>query len=128
MSSQPPQLATWQATRRETLRQQAIAAIRRMDRDGESITYAGVARSAGVDRSWLYTQSDLASEIQRLRHETRGPLRPRPRHERASDASLKTRLHASLKLVSELTAQLEAARIENEQLRSRIDHFDFDDS
>ena len=43
-----------------------IAAIRKLERAGESITVAGVAALAGVDRSYIYDQADLLEDIRRL--------------------------------------------------------------
>jgi predicted RNase H-like nuclease (RuvC/YqgF family) len=110
---QPAHLAAWQAERRERKREDVRQAIRRLDARGVAITFAVVADEARVDRSWLYTQEDLAAEIRRLREETSGPLRPRPQHERASDASLRVRLAAAQQTVVEV-------RRENEQLRAEI--------
>jgi hypothetical protein len=110
---QPAQLAAWQAERRERKREQVRQAIRRLDARGVAITFAGVADDARVDRSWLYSQVDLADEIRRLREQTQGPLRPRPQQERASDASLRVRLAAAQQTIGDV-------RRENEQLRAEI--------
>jgi hypothetical protein len=48
-------------------RQRAITALRRMDANGQRITFDAVSREAGVSRSWLYSQDDLKAEIERLR-------------------------------------------------------------
>lgn len=110
---QPAHLAAWQAARREQKRDAVRQAIVRLDRRGVTINFGVVAEEAGVDRSWVYSQTDLAVEIRRLRDQTSGPLVPRPRTERASDASLRARLAAAHQALGE-------ARAENSELRSQI--------
>jgi uncharacterized protein DUF6262 len=75
----------------DSTRTRAIAAIRRLDRDGRPINFKAVAREAGVSRQWLYTQSDLREEIDRLRSAHPAEPVPIPARERASDASLRAR-------------------------------------
>jgi len=111
--SQPAHLAAWQTERREQKRAAVREAIRRLDARGVAINFAVVAEQAGVDRSWLYSQRDLAVEIGRLREQTNGPLLPRPQQERASEASLRARLAAAQQA-------LNGARDENRELRSQI--------
>ena len=53
--------------RSATTRKRAVAALRRMEKPGRSITFDAVAREAQVSRSWLYNQTDLRAEIERLR-------------------------------------------------------------
>jgi hypothetical protein len=63
------------------------------------VTFAGVAQSAGVSRSWLYTQPDISSQIRRLRQQTAnaaGSAGGIPVGQRATDTSLRTRLTAAL--------------------------------
>ncbi len=96
MNAQPGHLADYAAKRTTAKRRAARAAIRRIDQRGGEITFAAVAREAGVDRSWLYSQTDLAQQIAELRQQTSAPLKPRPRHERASTDSLRSRLAAAL--------------------------------
>ena len=70
------------ATRRHELtRAKAVRAVRELDQAGTPITFEAVARAAGVSRSWLYAQTDLRAEIERLRdatHPTPSPPIPRP--------------------------------------------------
>lgn len=110
---QPAHLAAWQADRREQKRDAVRQAIGRLDTRGMAINFAVVADEAGVDRSWLYSQTDLAVEIRRLRDQTSGPLVPRPQRERASDASLRSRLGAAHQALSH-------ARDENSELHRQI--------
>lgn len=86
------------ARRRSTdARQRAVKALRRLDATGAPITFDILAREAAVSRSWLYTQTDLRTEIQRRRHRYRttspGPVVPE--RQRATDASLLRRLEAA---------------------------------
>jgi hypothetical protein len=67
-----------------------------------------------VSRSWLYAQADLRSEIERLRDATHPATPPSiPRTQRASDASLHTRLEAALQRNQQLTQ-------ENQRLRRQL--------
>jgi hypothetical protein len=87
VNAQPIHLADYAAKRTRTKRRAASEAIRRLDERGNEITFAAIAREAGVDRSWLYSQTDLAQQITKLRQQTSSPLKARPRHERASTDS-----------------------------------------
>jgi Family of unknown function (DUF6262) len=91
--------------RAEQTRQRAVAAVRRMDATGKPITFDGVARAAGVSRSWLYTQADLRGEIERLR--ARNQRQPSstvvpPQRQRATDTSLLRRLEAATERIRRL--------------------------
>jgi hypothetical protein len=111
--AQPAHLAAWQSDRRERKRQQVRQAVRRLDARSAAINFAVVAAEAGVDRSFIYSQQDLASEIRRLRHETGAALTPRPQRERATDASLRVRLTAAQQTIVDV-------RMENAELRAEI--------
>lgn len=100
--------------RAEQTRRQAVAALRRMDATGKTITFDSVAREAGVSRSWLYAQADLRSEIERLRARHQGqPLAPPPQRQRASDTSLLRRLEAA-------TERIVRLENENRELRDAL--------
>src|ERR1700757_1290136 len=75
-------------------RRRATAALRRMDNAGQPISFDAVAREANVSRSWLYNQPDLRKEIERLRHRQNATATAQrvPDRQRASDASLRSRL------------------------------------
>ena len=47
-------------------RQRVIAALNRASGDGTEITASGIARAAGVDRSFLYRHRDLLGKIHAL--------------------------------------------------------------
>ena|SRR6266567_1476720 len=106
--------------RHELARAKAIQAIRELDGAGTTITFASVAGTAGVSRSWLYSQPDIRDQIQRLRHATGRSAAPVPACQRASDASLLRRLEAAHaereKLLRERAQLLE----ERDRLRRQV--------
>jgi hypothetical protein len=68
-----------------------------------AITFAAVARAAGISRSWLYTQPDIAGQIRRLRGQTANATRSSvPAIQQATHASLRARLTAALERNSQL--------------------------
>jgi hypothetical protein len=68
------------------------SAIRRLQRDGNLISFQAVAREAGVSRQFLYTTTELRTQIEQLRYEqTNGRAVAVPSAQRTSDASLKAR-------------------------------------
>ena len=89
-----------------------IAAIRKLDRAGESITVAAVASLAGVDRSYIYDQVDLLEDIRQRRATPVRPA-PRPAAERATIESLQARLTSAHEEIARLKA-------ENRKLRERV--------
>jgi hypothetical protein len=102
--------------RHELTRAKAIRALRELDRAGAEVTFEGVARTAGISRSWLYTQPDLRSEIERLREATRRETGAAiPAAQRSTDASLLRRLKASLDRNQQLAQ-------ENQRLRRQLAH------
>lgn len=107
-------LVTAAQRRHELTRSKAIQALHELDHAGSPVTFETVARRAGVSRSWLYTQPDLRSEIQRLRQAARrAPENSVPASQRASDASLLRRLEAANQRNRQLTD-------ENQQLRRQL--------
>jgi hypothetical protein len=86
------------ARRHELTRSRAVQALRELDRAGTPVTFAGVARAAGISRSWLYTQPDISSQIRRLRRETEaaGSADGIPAAQRTTHASLRARLATAL--------------------------------
>jgi negative regulator of sigma E activity len=99
---QPPvrsdPLAEAASRRHELTRSKAIQALRELDRAGTPVTFAAVAQAAGVSRSWLYTQPDISGQIRRLRKskDGAGSGGAIPSSQRATDASLRARLAATL--------------------------------
>jgi len=83
-------------SRHEYTRSQAIQALRELESAGDPVTFEAVVRKAGVSRSWLYTQPDLRTEIERLRERTgQAPTPQVPTRQRASEASLLQRLETA---------------------------------
>lgn len=116
MSSNSTHLAAAAGRRHELTRSKAVRALRELDRAGTPINFEVVARTAQVSRSWLYTQPDLRHEIERLRQASqRSPLPSIPAGQRASDASLLTRLRAATNSNRLLTE-------ENNRLRRQLAH------
>jgi hypothetical protein len=90
----PDPLSEAAAQRHELTRAKAVQALRELDRSGAPVTFAGVAKTAGISRSWLYTQPDISGQIRRLRQETNaaGAAGGIPAAQRATDASVRARL------------------------------------
>jgi hypothetical protein len=84
-------LAAAAQRKRDRALERAHAAIRDLDRRGETITFQAVARRAGVSRQWLYTQSELRAEIELLRARDPSAAPRVPDAERAREASLRQR-------------------------------------
>jgi hypothetical protein len=120
----PEALAAATARRHELTRAKAIQALRELDRAGAPVTFASVAATAGISRSWLYTQPDLRGQIQELR--AAAPLGPAPpARQRASDPSLRARLTVALdrnrQLAEENTRlRRQLARALGDQLSARL--------
>ena len=113
MRSDP--LAEAASRRHELTRSKAIQALRELDRAATPVTFAAVAQSAGVSRSWLYTQPDISSQIRRLRtsKDGAGSAGAIPSSQRTTDASLRARLAAALDRNKQLAA-------ENARLRRQL--------
>jgi hypothetical protein len=107
-------LITAARQRHELARSKAIRAIRELDTAGTLVTFQTVAQTAGVSRSWLYTQPDIRAEVQRLRQlNRRAPTRPVPADHHSSDASLLRRLEAA-------TARNRELAEDNQRLRQQL--------
>ncbi len=108
----PDPLSEAAARRHELARAKAIQALRELDRAGTPVTFTGVARAAGISRSWLYTQPDISGQIRRLRQKTDG-AGSIPAGQRPTDASLRARLTTALDRNKQLTD-------ENARLRRQL--------
>ena len=107
-------LAQAAARRHELTRSKAIQALRELDRSGHPVTFASVATAAGISRSWLYTQPDIASQIRRLRARTsRTATTAIPAAQRSGEASLRARLSVALQ-------RNQALANENARLRRQL--------
>jgi hypothetical protein len=114
----PDPLSEAAARRHELTRSRAVQALRELDRAGVPVTFAGVAKAAGISRSWLYTQPDISSQIRRLRKQTAdaaGSAGGIPASQRATGASLGARLAAALDRNKQLAD-------ENARLRRQLAH------
>jgi peroxiredoxin family protein len=107
---QPEALAAYQRQRSAQRRNAVIAAIGKLDRAAEPVTVAGVAALAGVDRSYIYSQSDLLAEIRRRRTAEPVKLARRPAADRATIASLQARLASAHDEIARLKAENRAIR------------------
>ena len=121
----PEALAAATARRHELTRAKAIQALRELDRAGAPVTFASVAATAGISRSWLYTQPDLRGQIQELRAAAAPPGPAPPARQRASDPSLRARLTVALdrnrQLAEENTSlRRQLARALGDQLSARL--------
>ena len=99
--------------RSDQTRQRATEALQRLHATGQPITFAHVARTANVSRSWLYRQPDLRADIDRLRRVTTTQAVPVPSPERGSTESLQQRLNATLDEITRL-------KTDNHQLRQHL--------
>jgi hypothetical protein len=89
--------------RSEDARRRAAAALRRLDAQGQPISFHTLAREAGVSRSWLYSQADLRADVERLRGRRQSrPQQPIPDRQRATDASLQHRLALATERIRQL--------------------------
>jgi hypothetical protein len=98
MAAESAPRALLDAAARRTLdaERRVRAALRELDSEGATITFAAVASRARVSRVFLYQHAELRSEIETLRAaQTAVPARL-PVRQRASDPSLRARLRAAL--------------------------------
>ena len=102
------------AARSLAVAERARRTLRELDRQGAPISFQSVATQAGVSRAFLYGHPELRAAIMQHRdpHEHDTTSR-RPRHERASEESLRARLRAVLDENKRL-------RSENAQLRDEL--------
>jgi hypothetical protein len=109
-------LTTAARRRHELTRSRTIRALRELDASGGAVTFAIVAKSAGVSRSWLYTQPDIRAEIERLRSlHHRAPAQAVPARQRTTDSSLLQRLEIANARNRELAE-------DNQRLRRQLAH------
>jgi len=106
-------LAVAARKRHDETRRKAVEAIRSLDAAGASVSFAAVARVAGISRAWLYNNDTVRAEIVELRDRTTGSTSARPVVERASDRSLH-------QLVTALRTREAELRRENQLLREAL--------
>ena len=113
MTERTERLRQAAAARHDATLARATAAIHALGRSADPITFCGVARVAGVSRSWLYRQPDLRGQIEQLRQSARPGSSRVPPIQRASDESNRQKL----KIYREELARLQA---ENRDLREQL--------
>jgi hypothetical protein len=107
-------LVTAARRRHELTRAKTIKALRDLDNAGTAVSFGILARAAGVSRSWLYTQPDIRTEVERLRGRGRAaPTTTIPARQRASEPSLLRRLEAATTRNRQLTQ-------DNDRLRRQL--------
>ncbi len=104
-------LAAAAQQRSHDTRHRTIKALRDLDAAGAAVTFANVARTAGVSRSWLYRQPEVRAEIDRLRRTT--TVAGVPSTQCATTDSQSRRIEATLDEIRRLKA-------ENHQLREQV--------
>ncbi len=116
LTCSPAHLLTAASRRHELARSKTLQAIRELDHTGTAVTFERVARTAGVSRSWLYSQPDIRAEVERLRNlARRAPNTAVPAADRSSDASLLRRLETANARNQELAE-------DNQRLRRQLAH------
>jgi hypothetical protein len=103
-------LADAAAQRASEAEARARHALAELDRAGEQITFAAVARRARVSRQFLYNHHTLRGEIAQLRTSPTRSSSASP--VRASENSLRTRLRAALEDNQRLRTELTRLRAE----------------
>jgi len=106
-------LAEAAAERHRDALSRATNAVEHLTGAGEAVTFSAVAATAGVSRSWLYSQDDVRETIVGLRPSTGRPAAAAAAKHRASVASLRQRLDAT-------RAEIVQLRAENGQLREQV--------
>lgn len=104
-------LAAAARQRRADTQRRARDGLRRLQASGQPVSFRSVAQEAGVSRSWLYADAEVRAEIERLR--TSQPATGAaaiPAQDRASDASLRSRLTLAHERIHTLTAETHQLR------------------
>jgi len=96
--------------RHDTTLARASRALQHLTDAGQPITFGGLARAAGISRSWIYRQPGLRHQIEQLRQSPPQPTATtRPSH-RASDDSLRQQLHLYRNEITRLQAENHALK------------------
>lgn len=122
----PRSLADAAARRTLDAEQRVRAALRALDADGATVSFAAVASHARVSRAFLYAHTELRAEIETLRSiHTAAPARL-PVRQRASDASVRARLRAALDENQRQRTELAALREELALAHGRVRELELD--
>jgi hypothetical protein len=106
----------------------AETALRTMIKNGEPITFRGVARTAGCSIDCLYANPELRGRIEHLRSQQQSKPTPAPTNASSADSNVIRALTAQLaelrrrhrEDIDDLRAALAAAHGENLELRRRL--------
>jgi Family of unknown function (DUF6262) len=107
----------------------AETALRAVIKNGEPITFRGVARTAGCSLDFLYGNQELRRRVEQLRAQQQSkPMAPAGAQHENADSNVIRALTAQLaelrrrhrEEISELRAALAAAHGENLELRRRL--------
>jgi hypothetical protein len=129
MRGNPDNLRKAAAAKSAAAQQRAEQALTRMQRDGQQITFRGLAQTAGVCLDFLYRHHDIRQRVEQLRAQPpptpqTSPTRTDPDQPSSVIRTLTTQL-TELKRrhreeVTTLRQALEAAHGENLELRRRL--------
>ncbi|MFB8369609.1 DUF6262 family protein [Pseudarthrobacter sp. NPDC055928] len=97
--------------RSDKARQKVEEALKQLDQTTQPATVSELARTAGVSRSWLYTQPDLLEQLQQRKRPDK--TSPSESSIRASETSMHRRLQLAHQRIRQLTD-------ENRRLQDRL--------
>lgn len=128
MRGNPENLRTAAARKSVAARTRAEHGLREMVRRGDTITFRGLAQSAGVSLDFLYRHPELRGRVEQLRDQQRHRPAPLDRGGRDEPSSVVRTLTAQMvelktrhrSEVQALQQALEAAHGENLELRRRL--------
>jgi hypothetical protein len=113
MTERAEQLRCAAQARHDTTLAKATAALDAVVRTGDPVTFGGLARTAGISRSWLYRQPELRGQIEQLRQSAPSNRKHAPRAQQASDDSNRQKLAL-------YRAELARLQEENRSLREQL--------
>jgi len=120
MRGNPDNLRKAAAAKSAAARQRAEQALTAMLRDGQPITFRGLAQTAGVSLDFLYRHHDLRQRVEHLRAQQRGgPTRSEPAI--GPDAGLAQPGSVVRTLTAQLTDLRRRYREETQQLRQALE-------
>jgi hypothetical protein len=114
------------ATRSNDAASRVRRALRELAKRGVEVNFATVAASAGVSRQFLYSHAELRQEIEGLRDQQRSELSRLPVVDRASDASIRSRLRAALDDNQRLREEVARLREEVALAHGRVRELELD--
>jgi hypothetical protein len=122
----PRSLVEAAAKRTLDAEQRVRAALRQLDADGATVSFAAVAKHARVSRAFLYAHAELRSEIEVLRSVQAAAPARLPVRQRASEASVRARLRAALDENQRQREELAALREELALAHGRVRELELD--